>query len=45
MIVRGECEQRRVEANGITLPLQHGALEIVVLMFRCPLCAGPPAML
>ena len=28
--VRGECEQRRVEADGITLSLQHDALEICV---------------
>ena len=29
-IVRREVEQRRVEADGITLTLQHGAFEIVV---------------
>ena len=29
-VVRGEREQRRVEADGVALAFEHGALEVVV---------------
>ena len=35
VVVSGEVEEHGVEADGIAMPLQHDALQVVVLMCRC----------
>jgi hypothetical protein len=43
--VSGKAEQCRMEANRIAASFQDCTLEIIVVMCRPPLCAGPPASL
>jgi hypothetical protein len=42
-VVSGKAEQCRMEANRIAASFQDCTLEIIVVMCRPPLCAGPPA--